>query len=252
MAAADIDQVLKVRNLDRSKDVSKTHSDSRLELLRTMQTDFAQSRPSSTTAGHTSAYDRAIRLMQSESGQVFDLTQEKDKVRDSYGRNLFGQGCLLARRLVEKGVPFVEVSLGNWDTHSNNFDAVKTLSTTLDTAWGTLMSDLKDRGLLDSTLILCMGEFGRTPSINPSKGRDHYPNAWSAVLAGGGIKGGQAIGKTSADGTTVEERPTSNVDLLATTCALLGIDHTKQNMSNVGRPIDIVDKHAEVLKELVP
>ena len=252
VAAADIDQVLKVRNLDRSKDVSKTHSDSRLELLRTMQTDFAQSRPSSTTAGHTSAYDRAIRLMQSESGQVFDLTQEKDKVRDSYGRNLFGQGCLLARRLVEKGVPFVEVSLGNWDTHSNNFDAVKTLSTTLDTAWGTLMSDLKDRGLLDSTLILCMGEFGRTPSINPSKGRDHYPNAWSAVLAGGGIKGGQAIGKTSVDGTTVEEHPTSTVDLLATTCTLLGIDHTKQNMSNVGRPIDIVDKHAEVLKELVP
>ena len=175
-------------------------------MLRDMQEEFAAARPGQMAKSHAAAYDRAIRLMQSEGGKVFDLTTEKNETRDKYGRNLFGQGCLLARRLVEKGVPFVEVTLGNWDTHGKNFDLVKNLCGTLDAAWGALMDDLKDRGLLDTTTIVWMGEFGRTPKINPQKGRDHYPNAWSTVLAGGGIKGGQAIGKTSKDGTTVEER----------------------------------------------
>src|SRR5262249_52879222 len=146
---------------------------------------------------------------------------EKSSVRDSYGRNLFGQGCLLARRLIEQGVPFVEVTLGGtvagafgWDTHQNNFEQVKQLSGSLDQGWAALMSDLKERGLLDSTLIVWMGEFGRTPVINGSNGRDHYPNAWSVVLAGGGIKGGQAVGQTSKDGTTVEKRPVGVPDLM--------------------------------------
>ena len=146
-------------------------------------------------------------------GKAFDLDEEPAELRDAYGRNLFGQGCLLARRLVEQGVPFVEVSLDGvnlalgWDTHINNFDAVRRLSGVLDPAWATLMEDLKDRGLLDSTLIVWMGEFGRTPKINGPTGRDHWANSWSTVLAGGGIKGGQVIGKTSADGMAVEERP---------------------------------------------
>jgi uncharacterized protein (DUF1501 family) len=105
---------------------------------------------------------------------------------------------------------------------------------------------------LDSTLIVWMGEFGRTPKINQGKGRDHYPNAWATVLAGGGIKGGQAIGKTSADGTTVEERKTSTIDMLATACSVLGVDFKKQNMSNVGRPLPLVDKNAEVISEVLP
>ena len=182
---------------------------------------------------------------------MFDLTAEPDKTRDKYGRNLFGQGCLLARRLVEKGVPFVEVTLGNWDTHGQNFDLVKGLCGTLDGAWASLMTDLKDRGLLDSTLIVWMGEFGRTPKINQGRGRDHYPNAWSTVLAGGGIKGGQAVGKTSADGTTVEDRVTTTVDLLATACQALGVDWKKMNMSNVGRPLPIVDKTAKPVTEVL-
>jgi uncharacterized protein (DUF1501 family) len=148
-------------------------------------------------------------------------------------------------------VPFVEVNLGNWDTHQNNFDLVKNLCGTLDKGWAALMGDLKERGLLDSTLIVWMGEFGRTPRINGNRGRDHFPNAWSTVLAGGGIKGGQAVGRTSKDGTTVEDRLTTTTDLLATACAALGIDHTRQNMSNVGRPIAIVDKGASVVKEVV-
>src|SRR2546423_5857173 len=113
------------------------------------------------------------------------------------------------------------------------------------------MGDLRDRGLLDSTLIVWMGEFGRTARINGNTGRDHFPAAWSTVLAGGGIKGGQAVGKTSPDGGTVAERPTSTIDFLATVCAALGIDHEKQNMSNVGRPIRIVDKAASPIFEVV-
>jgi hypothetical protein len=247
----NLDNLLKVQNLDRPADVSKDHADARLELLKQMHEDFLASRPSPVSAGHQAAYDRATRLMQSDAGKVFDLTQEKDAVRDKYGRSLFGQGCLLARRLVEKGVPFVEVNLGNWDTHGNNFDLVKGLCGTLDGAWAALMADLKDRGLLDSTLIVWMGEFGRTPKINQGRGRDHYPNAWSTVLAGGGIKGGQAVGKTSRDGTTVEERVTTTVDLLATACQALGIDHKKMNMSNVGRPLPIVDKSADPVTEVL-
>ena len=180
-------------------------------------------------------------------------------LRDAYGRNLFGQGCLLARRLVERGVPFVEVTLAGvngsnafgWDTHNQNFEAVKRLSGVLDPAWGTLMEDLKQRGLLDSTLIVWMGEFGRTPKINNQQGRDHFPGAWSTVLAGGGIKGGQAYGKTSADGNKVETRPTSVGDFLATICQALGIDPLKQNNSNVGRPIRIAEPTAKPIKEIV-
>jgi hypothetical protein len=247
----DVDATLKVQNLDRPTDVSKEHADARMELLRQMQADFAASRPGSISAAHSAAYDRATRLMQSDAGKVFDLSQEKEGVRDKYGRTLFGQGCLLARRLIEKGVAFVEVNLGNWDTHNENFTGVARLCETMDKAWAALMGDLKDRGLLDSTLIIWMGEFGRTPKINGSKGRDHWPNSWATVLSGGGIKGGQAVGKTSKDGTTVEERPTSTSDLMATACAALGIDHTKQNMSNVGRPIPLAEKGATVVKEVV-
>ncbi len=160
--------------------------------------------------------------------------------------------------MVERNVPFVEVSLatvGNltlgWDTHLENFESVKRLSEVLDSAWATLMDDLKDKGLLDSTTIVWMGEFGRTPKINPNRGRDHWPNSWTSVLAGGGIKGGQVVGKTSADGTTVEERPIKVEDLLATVAKTLGIDTTKQNISNVGRPIRIVEPTGNAIKEVL-
>jgi uncharacterized protein (DUF1501 family) len=187
--------------------------------------------------------------MKESAAKAFDLTEEKAKTRDAYGRNRFGLGCLLARRLVERGVPFVEVTLGGWDTHDNNFAQVKNLCDTLDPAWAALLADLKDRGLLEITTVVWMGEFGRTPGINPRNGRDHYPNAWSVVLGGGGIKGGQAIGKTSNDGMKVEERPVSVPDLLATICHAIGIDPAKQNMSNVNRPIRIVDQSAKPITE---
>ena len=197
-------------------------------------------------------------MMRSEAVKAFELSQEPDELRDAYGRNQFGQGCLLARRLVERGVPFVEVSLNGvngggpgWDTHQNNFDEVEKLSGVLDPAWATLIEDLKARGLLETTLVVWMGEFGRTPQINNMKGRDHFPVAWSTVLCGGGIRGGQVVGKTSDDGMTVAERPVAVSDLLATACLALGIDPMTQNMSNVGRPIRIADPGAKPLKEVL-
>jgi hypothetical protein len=247
----NLDAILKVADLERPKSIEEATAAARLDMLRTMENDFSQSRPGPMPRSHAAAYDRAIRLMQSQGGKVFDLSEEKPEIRDKYGRNLFGQGCLLARRLVERGVPFIEVTLGGWDTHNQNFDLVKNLCGTLDAGWASLMEDLRDRGLLDTTTIVWMGEFGRTPKINAQNGRDHYPNAWSTVLAGGGVKGGQAIGCTSKDGTMVEDRVTTTLDLLSTVCTLLGIDYEKTNPSNVGRPIRIVDKGAKPITEVI-
>jgi uncharacterized protein (DUF1501 family) len=192
-----------------------------------------------------------VRLQREAAAQAFDLSGEKDTLQDRYGRNLFGQGCLLARRLVERGVPFVEVTLGGWDTHANNFEQVQSLCSVLDPAWSTLMEDLGERGLLDRTLVVWMGEFGRTPGINPRSGRDHYPPAWSVVLGGGGIKGGQVVGRTSNDGLAVEDRPVAVPDLMATICLVLGLDPKKQNLSNVNRPIRLADPTAEPVKEIL-
>ena len=240
---------LRVENLGRPRNVSATRLDERLALLDESESEFLSSRSGAATASHKSAYQRAVRLMRESAAKAFDLGDEKADLRDQYGRNRFGQGCLLARRLVERGVPFVEVSMGGWDTHDNNFKQVKPLCEMLDPAWATLMTDLKGRGLLDTTTVVWMGEFGRTPGINPRVGRDHYPNAWSTVLGGGGIKGGQVIGRTSADGLTVEDRPVAVPDLLATVARALGINPEKQNMSNVNRPIRIVDQSAKPIVE---
>lgn len=247
----DADRSLRVQDLDRPRDVSSEQAESRYELLKEMERWFLAERPNQVGQSHTTAYDRAVRLMQSVGAKAFDLSEESAKTRDAYGRNLFGQGCLLARRLVERGLPFVEVNLGGWDTHSQNFDQVQRLCNILDPAWASLMTDLDARGLLETTTIVWMGEFGRTPRINQGRGRDHFPNAWSAVLAGGGVKGGRAYGKTTEDGMKVEGDATNTPDLLATLCKALGIDHSKTNNSNVGRPIRIVDKSAKVIKDLV-
>jgi hypothetical protein len=245
------EQALRVQDLQAPKDVRKQNADSRIELLHGLQSDFQSKHPGAVAQDHRAAYARAVRLMRTAAAKAFSLNEEPPALRDAYGRNLFGQGCLLARRLVERGVPFIEVTLENWDTHAQNFDAVKNLSGALDAAWSTLMEDLKQRGLLDTTLIVWMGEFGRTPQINGAKGRDHFPNAWSTVLAGGGIKGGQAYGKTSPDGTKVVDNEVTVPIFLATVCAALGIDHTKQNMSNVNRPIRIVSPGTKPIKEVL-
>jgi hypothetical protein len=256
--ADNYEDSLRVQDLAVPAGVSDERAAARVRLLGEMQDDFLQKRSSLPSQSHRSAYRRAVTLMHSRATRAFDLDEEPRALRDRYGRNLFGQGCLLARRLVEQGVPFVEVSLATvanlalgWDTHVNNFDGVQRLSGVLDPAWATLMEDLRARGLLDSTLIVWMGEFGRTPKINGNRGRDHWANSWTAVLAGGGIKGGQVVGKTSADGMAVEERPVNVQDFLATVAAALSIDGTKQNNSNVGRPIRIVEPTARPIQEVL-
>src|SRR5262245_54028153 len=240
---------LRVEDLNSS--VSPDRWNERLSLLREMEQPFLASRPGPGSSSHITAYDRAARLRSPAAMRAFDLSEESEAMRDRYGRGTFGQGCLLARRLVERGVPFVEVTLGGWDTHQNNFELVRNLCGTLDPAWAALMADLSDRGLLDSTLVVWMGEFGRTPSINPRVGRDHYPVAWSMVLGGGGIRGGQTVGRTSANGMTVEDRPVGVPDLMATICVAMGLDPRKQNVSNVARPIRLADPSGEVVKEVL-
>jgi uncharacterized protein (DUF1501 family) len=256
--ANNYEKVLKVQDADLPAEVTREQADARLGILEGLQEDFLASHPGLSARSHRLAYERAVRLMRSSAARAFHLEDEPPAIRDAYGRTLFGQGCLLARRLVERGVPFVEVTLGSlngnavaWDTHGDNFNQVKRLSEVLDPAWAMLMEDLQLRGLLDSTLIVWMGEFGRTPKINENSGRDHYPNAWTTVLAGGGIKGGTVVGRTNASGTTVEDRPVSVPDLLSTVCMALGIDPLKQNMSNVGRPIRLADKSAKPIQEIL-
>jgi hypothetical protein len=252
------EQALKVQDLLPAKDLGKEEVDSRLDILQGLERDFVTRHQGIPGRSHEAAYERAVRLMRTSAAKAFTLDEEEPRLRDSYGRNLFGQGCLLARRLVERGVPFVEVSLGSlptvpegWDTHQNNFQQVPKLCQVLDTGWSALLEDLKQRGLLDTTLVVWMGEFGRTPKINQAKGRDHFPTAWSTVLAGGGIKGGQVIGATTPDGMNVAERKVEVPDLLATVCHALGVDPMKQNPSNVGRPIRIADPKANAIKEVL-
>ena len=189
---------------------------------------------------HTTVYRAARDMVLSKHARAFDLSDEPEALRDAYGRTNFGQGCLLARRLVEVGVTFVEVRSNGWDTHNQAKDRLAKLSGEVDPAFATLIGDLKSRGKLDSTLVLWMGEFGRTPRLT-GDGRGHYPRAFNLALSGGGIKGGQVIGQTSADGTEVKDRPVAVNDLLATLCQALKIDPKKENMSPQGRPIKVVD-----------
>jgi hypothetical protein len=222
----------------------------RLDLLGQLEEDFSGAGGKALVDSHRTLYDSASQMVLSPRLKTFDVGAEKDGLRDRYGRNPFGQGCLLARRLIETGVTFVEVELNGWDTHQDNFERVKGLAETTDPAVAALIGDLKERGMLDRTLVIWMGEFGRTPRINPNTGRDHYPRAFNALLAGGGLKGGQVIGKTSDDGMDVKERLVAVADLFCTVCAALKIDSKKENLTPVGRPLKIVDGGAPV-KELL-
>jgi hypothetical protein len=249
------DSSLAVKNLKLPTDVTSEQLDSRLDLLEGLDTDFQATHPGISPQSHRNAYQQAVKMMRSEAVKAFNLEEEPAELREAYGKNDFGQGCLLARRLVERGVPFVEITQGEngaaWDNHNNIFESVKNLCGTLDAAWSTLLTDLKSRGLLETTLVVWMGEFGRTPVINQQGGRDHHPVAWSTVLSGGGVRGGQVIGKSSDDGMTIQDRPVTCPDLIATICSAVGIDPLKQNMSNVGRPIRLADPEAKPVKEIL-
>lgn len=234
--------------------VSQKQFDRRVGLLEQMEKAFHREHKVNAAEAHATTYRRAVSLMQSKEAKAFDLGQESAATRACYGSSPFGDGCLLARRLIENGVSFVEVTSGGWDTHQDNWGRIRRNAGQVDPGMAALVTDLKERGLLDDTLIVWMGDFGRTPKINSrgsKPGRDHYPRAWSTVLLGGGIKGGQVIGKTDKEGATVVERPITTLDFLATVCEILGIDHNKQNNTPNGRPIRIVDKGSNPIEELL-
>jgi hypothetical protein len=213
----------------------------RRELAAEMDSAFHEKFPTRGVTAYGEMYDNAVKMMRSEDLDAFDLTKETPAMRAAYGKDSFGQGCLLARRLVEHGVRFVEVSFGSWDTHVANFINTPRLCDTLDLAMSTLIADLEARGLLQDTLIVLASEFGRTPKINQNQGRDHYP-VFSAVMAGGGIKGGQKYGSTDKDGAQVAQDKVSPADLNATIGYALGLPLDQVVYSPSKRPFTLADK----------
>ncbi len=221
----------------------------RLKMLKNLEKDFISKRAGQGTEAHEVIYKKADELINSPNIKAFDLREEPTEIKEAYGMNRFGQGCLMARRLIESGVKFVEITLDGWDTHENNFERTKELLNAVDPAFAMLIKDLSERDLLDETVILWLGEFGRTPKINPNDGRDHHPNGWSAVIAGGGTRGGQVIGSTNEDGTEVITDPIGVPDLFASLCFTLGINYEEENYSRSGRPIRVVNE-GTVIKDL--
>jgi hypothetical protein len=195
--------------------------------------------------------EKAYALVTSPAAKkAFDIKSEDPKLREAYGRNNIGQQVLLSRRLVEAGVPWVSLHWGGWDHHFNLFNDMKRMLPTLDQAWTALLTDLRDRGLLESTVVVLLGEFGRTPKINAGPGRDHWGPGMSVAIAGGGTPGGQVIGATTPDGGYADERPLSPQDLSCTLYQKMGIDYHKEFHNELGRPTPMI-RGGEVIKELV-
>ena len=221
----------------------------RLGLLGQLEGEFAGRGGQAVVANHQKLYKKSSRMVLSENVAAFDIAGESDSLKQKYGDTSFGRGCLLARRLVESGVTFVEVVSRGWDTHLDIFDRIAALAEQVDPAVATLVEDLEDRGLLEKTLVVWMGEFGRTPRVNARGGRDHYPRVFSAAVAGGGVRGGQVIGGSTADGSAVADRPVSVPDLFCSVCHSLKVDPRKEHLSPLGRPMKVVDG-GEVVQEL--
>ncbi len=253
---------LTIENLAPPVGVTADAMKKRFAALSVLQSEFDERYAGEAVAAHRANTERAARMIESQAKNAFRLQEESDELREAYGRNRFGQGCLLARRLVERGVSFVEVELAGvqgrtalgWDTHANNFDGVRQLCEVLDPAWSTLMKDLRDRGMLESTMVVWMGEFGRTPNINDNTGRDHWASGWSAVLGGAGIRGGEVVGDTGEGGTKLmgnADAGTKVSELYATICAALDIDHEKENTTPGDRPIRVVEEGGSPVDALI-
>ncbi len=235
-----------LKDARRYSDVSDELFERRLSLAQRLDTGFRNRYNDRNVAAYAAMYDDAVRLMKSEDLAAFDLANETAEMRSRYGDGSFGQGCLLARRLSERGVRFVEVQLGGWDTHTDNFERVPENAAQLDQGMSALLADLESRGLLRETMVVVATEFGRTPKINQNDGRDHYPKAFSAVIAGGGIRGGQVYGTTSKDGAAVEENPLDVTDFNATIGYGVGLDVGKTLLSPTRRPFTFGNKGVPV------
>ena len=239
------------QNIGYGPGVDDTRFEARKSLLDGLDSGFAAQTGDAKIEGRRQLYGKADRLMHASTVKAFDVSEESESVRAAYGDSAFGRGCLTAARLVASGVRFVEVTLGGWDTHTDVFDRTKKLMGTLDPAMSALLEDLQRRGIADSTLVVWMGDFGRTPNINGNGGRDHFPNAWSAVLAGGGIRGGVVHGETDADGAKVVKDAVTVPNLLATIATTLGMDPATIAQSPAGRPIALTDGGTPVRALLV-
>ena len=222
----------------------------REKLLWAQNDTFKAATADSRVESQRKAYEQAFRLIRSPHLKAFDLSQEPDEAKKLYGTTPFGKGCLMARRLVEAGVRFVEVTLADWDTHADNFNRSKALMQQMDPGMSGLLTDLDRKGMLQETLVVWMGEFGRTPRVNGGQGRDHFTRNFCAAVAGGGLAGGRVIGKTDRLGLEPAERPVSVQDLFATIYGQLGLDSQKKFMTPVGRPVKALEG-GEPVKELL-
>jgi len=220
----------------------------RNDLLRFMENEFGQDHKGDPYASHRQAKERSWRLLKAKD--AFDISKDWPKAKERYGDTEFGRGCFLARKLVSAGIPFVEIGQENYDSHADNFVCHKANMSILDPAWSALLTDLADSGELNDTLVVWMGEVGRTPGINNRAGRDHFIRAWTIVLAGGGIKGGQVYGVTDVDGKEVKDNPVTEGDLFATIYTALGINPRQKHFVGT-RPIWATPEGSKPLKELL-
>lgn len=221
--------------------VPEERQDRRLYLLDKLQNEYANRGAEQLVREQSAIYAQATNLVRSPDLEAFDISREPAEMAQAYGNTPFGRGCLLARRLVERGVSYVEVVSNGWDTHADNFESVRNLAGGVDPAMATLITDLEARGMLENTLVLWMGEFGRTPRINGRAGRDHFPQVFNALLAGAGVRGGQVVGASTRDGMSIKDRPVTIPDLFHSICQTLQVDPHHENIGPLGRPLKVVE-----------
>jgi len=246
-----VDNTGRIRNAPTEE--GKSRLDGRLTMLEEIESSFMASRRGDLPAAHKDVYRNAVNLMKSEQMTAFDVTKaaaslglesESEATKEAYGKNGFGQGLLMARRLVQVGVPFVEVNMGGWDLHAGVFDTLKNQRLPqLDKGIAAITADLKQRGMLDNTVLVWMGEFGRTPRINQDVGRDHWAASWSVMMGGGGLKNGQAIGATDKDGLQISDGSKAYLpgDIWATVAMAMGIPVNTVHTSKRGRPMKLAN-----------
>lgn len=214
----------------------------RLAMLKLQDQAFAEVGATAIAHEHQELYRKAAKMMASDRLKAFTLQGESEKTKANYGDHEFGKSCLTARRLVEAGIPFVEIQRGGWDMHNNLWQNMPKVAGEVDQGLSTLLTDLKQRGLLEKTLVICLGEFGRTPKLNNNGGRDHWAKNFNLLIGGGGVKGGVCVGKTSSDGMEITERPITVDDLFSTLCTAMTIDPNEELITPEGRPLRIVDE----------
>jgi hypothetical protein len=226
--------------------ITQVRGNKRLDILQKMNEKQAHSLPKEETDGAQTALTDAVKLMRSPALEAFEVRKESPEVVEKYGDTDFGRAALLSRRLVEKGVRFIQVNRGGFDVHSNAFPAMRDHGEAMDPALAALIEDLAQSGLLQKTMIVMLSEFGRTPKINNTMGRDHHPGVFSCLFAGGGVKGGQVIGTSDEDAMLPKDRPVKVSDLHASICHSLGIDPNKEVMTPLQRPMKLVDKGSPI------